>query len=89
MTTEQREMLRLSLLGIANSAAAYGITLEVFRVYLRARGFNVTDDEIKPELQYLIDKGFLALCEKQISPENMHWRITAEGRDFLANQGLA
>jgi hypothetical protein len=36
------------------------------------------------ELQYLADKGMVATVNKSISPENLCWRITAAGRDFIA-----
>lgn len=88
MNSEQREMLRLSLLTIASPATHYGISLEVFRVYLRARGFNCTTDEILAELQYLVEKGFIELCAKPLSPENKLWKITAAGRDYMAVNSL-
>jgi len=46
------------------------------------------DDTVRGELVYLLDKGLVTRVEKQLSPENKRWRITAAGRDFLAEQGL-
>ena len=41
------------------------------------------------ELRYLTDKGFVETPPKTISPEIQTWRITAAGRDWLAQHGGA
>jgi len=42
------------------------------------------DSALERELQYLEDKAQVAQVLKGISPENRAWRITAAGRDYLA-----
>lgn len=49
---------------------------------------SANDDTVRGELVYLLDKGLVTRVEKQLSPENKRWRISAAGRDFLAEQGL-
>ncbi len=49
---------------------------------------SANDDIVRGELVYLMDKGLVVVVAKQLSPENKRWRITAAGRDFLAEQGL-
>lgn len=90
MTPSQRQTFRSFLLTSAAGAGRFGISEELIFHGARASGFHsVTQEEIGEEIQYLVDKGFLVAVDKQISPENKSWRVTAEGRDWLAQQGLA
>lgn len=92
MNTEAqaRELLRTCLLTSADAAGRYGLSEELALIGTRKYGLrSATVEDIQEEIQYLADKGFLVEVEKQISPENKSWRITATGRDWLANQGLA
>lgn len=41
------------------------------------------------ELQYLGDKGLIHACPSELSPGEMRYRLTAEGRDYLEREGLA
>jgi len=85
-----REVLRTNILQTAADSAPKGVTIPLVRVYARAGGFrSVTEEEVEAGIQYLVDKGFLALVPKSISPENKAWRVTADGQDFLALEGLA
>jgi predicted transcriptional regulator len=47
---------------------------------------NQQREQVRREMEYLAEKGLLASVEKEVSPENSAWRITAKGRDFLAMQ---
>lgn len=90
MTAEQRELFRVSLLQQLAAAAGVGLPLARLRIGAVHAGFaDATLDAINAELLYLLDKGFVVATEKTISPEIKRWRITAAGRDFLAEQGLA
>ena len=85
MTNEQREQVRLSVLRCCESAAQYGLATGLLRQFVANEGFRgLTEEELRAELVYLADKGLVASLPKTISPENEAWRITAEGRDFLA-----
>jgi hypothetical protein len=49
---------------------------------------DLVAEQVLDEMQYLVDRGLVTLAPKTISPENTAWRITASGRDFLAEQGV-
>ena len=85
LTPSQRELVRLSLLRYLDAAEGFGLGEGILLSSIRAEGFRVVDEAgIQKELQYLQDKGFVAVAEKTISPELRRWRITANGRDTLA-----
>jgi hypothetical protein len=87
LTPEQREQVRLSILRYCESADQYGLAAALLLQFLRSEGFRaLSADRLRVELLYLTDKSFLAPVAKPISPENQAWRITANGRDFLAVQ---
>lgn len=86
MTPQERLVLRITLLQIARSAPV-GVTREFAPVALRLRGVRPSTAEIDDEIAYLCDKGMLAAVEKKLSPEVKAWRITASGRDYLAEEG--
>lgn len=89
MTAKSRELFRQSLLMQLNQAAPYAVPAEILKVGAVSGGFAVTDQELAAELDYLADKQLIAATAKLISPENKRWKITAPGRDALAEAGLA
>ncbi|MDR3459562.1 MAG: hypothetical protein P4N60_19200 [Verrucomicrobiae bacterium] len=87
MNAEQKESFRLALLRVLDERASerFGLTVQAIQVFLGQFGFRASKvDEVNVELQYLADKGYVVEISKTISPENRCWRITAEGRDFIA-----
>lgn len=90
MTSQARELLRIGILSALESSGAYRPTIPVLQRNLKMAGYpQATEEEIKEELLYLRDKGMAEQEKKTISPENSGWRITATGRDHLAEEGLA
>ncbi len=89
MNAQQRELFRRALLGVLESnPTQYGLGLTSLQLHLGAFGFMASPlADVKSEMQYLEDKGFITATAKAISPENKTWRITAAGRDELAQQG--
>jgi hypothetical protein len=90
MTSETRELFREALLRVLEDHASdrFGLGVRAIRVFMAEHGFkNPEQDQLNAELIYLRDKNFTAIVGKQISPENTSWRITADGRDFLAQGG--
>ena len=88
MNPQQREQIRLSLLRYCESADQYGLAGALLLQFLRNEGFRrLTREGLDAELLYLADKGLLIAVEKPVSPENPAWRITAAGRDLLAERG--
>lgn len=90
MNTITREFLRNNLLIQLAAGGERGLALSTLALGARVAGFRIEkDDELKPELAYLVDKGLAANVSKALSPENGRTRITADGRDYLAQEGLA
>jgi hypothetical protein len=89
MTPNLRELYRCSLLRVleANDTrwglSLVGIEVNVGAFGFRGRGLDCTEQE----LRYLGGKGLAEPVNKLISPENQTWRITAAGRDWLAQNG--
>lgn len=88
MTPAAREILRQNLLQQLAAVAPHALPLAPLSVGARIGGFTVTGEVLLAELAYLVDKRLAAEAEKHVSPENKEWRITAEGRDYLAQHGL-
>lgn len=89
MSNEQRELFRLALLRVMESnATERGLGLQALQLSVGAFGFSMPGlDQLKAELAYLEDKRFAIIVGHAISPENKTWRITADGRDELAQHG--
>ena len=86
--SDRIELLRLTLLIQASRASRLGTPISTFHLAARVAGFEVTLRDVERELLYLLDKGLLVEVPKVISPENVHYRIHATGRDLLAKQQL-
>jgi hypothetical protein len=84
MDADIREQVRISLLRYLARAAEHGLGQTVLWTFVRTEGFRVSRQDIGEELAYLKDKGLVSTMAKDISPELAHWRITANGRDWLA-----
>jgi hypothetical protein len=85
MTRPQREQIRLSLLRYCEASGQYGLSEALLLQFIRSEGWRaLAPEELHAETVYLADKSLLAAVEKIISPENHSWRITALGRDYLA-----
>ena len=90
MTTTDRETLRHTILKAAEAAKPYGVTLPLLSITARNMGLrSATAGDIHAEVDYLADKGFLHPEPKSLSPENKSWRISASGRDYMAQEGIA
>ncbi len=87
---EQREQLRLSLMRFLDANSAnYGLAESLLVQMAKAEGRHwLTADMVAREMDYLGEKTLAATVQKVLSPENRSWRITAHGRDFLAQHTL-
>ena len=88
MDAAERELLRLNLLHQLDSAAPRSLRLPQLRNGARLGGFTCADLELLRETDYLTSKGMIEIPEKEISPEITAWKITATGRDFVAQHPL-
>lgn len=87
--TQLREHLRNRILMDANAIGKQGLTLEGYFQGAKAVGLPSDRIEVDREIDYLVGKGLLEGVKKTISPEIPRWKISAAGRDYLAEEGLA
>jgi hypothetical protein len=81
-----RELLRRALLLVLDAnGSPHGLGKQALALLIHQFGARANGDQVSAEMQYLEDKGLVTRVQKTISPENGLWRITAEGRDFLAS----
>jgi hypothetical protein len=84
MNTQQHEIFRDTVLRAFQAAAGCGLGLTTLEVTLRACGFKRLEEQmIEAEVQYFMDKGFVAEVAKSHSLGSRLWRITAAGTDDL------
>ena len=87
MTAETLRQFRVNLLLQGREAGRFGLTQNELLVNARSAGFRDADaDAVREEIDYLKDKGQIANVDQEISPEVESFRITAAGRDWLAQQ---
>ena len=86
MRGQERELFRLALLRVLEANhTRYGLGAAALAHLASIYGFvSLRTEQVWREIQYLEDKGQVVRVDKAISPENRVWRITAAGRDFLA-----
>jgi hypothetical protein len=85
MTPELQKAFRINLLSQARAAGRLGQTVKEFFVNAKPVGFSsITEDQVREEIEYLMDKKHLAKVPQDISPEVESFRITDGGKDFLA-----
>jgi hypothetical protein len=89
LSSQQLEQVRWCVLRHLDAAVTtrFGLSSALLLQAIRNEGFRQLDGPtLAGELQYLVDKKLIEEMPKTISPENPHWRITAHGRDFYAQQ---
>ena len=86
LTSQDREQVRLCILRYCLRPTSVGLIV----ANLRGEGFRgISREQVQQEIRYLSDpaKGLLAAQQKLVSPENAIHETTANGRDYLAQQG--
>ena len=65
--------------------AAYPVSLpqETLQQGLHLAGFNILTTELKKELQYLADKGFITPIKNELCPACRRYKLSTKGIDFL------
>ena len=89
MTPAERELFRQRLIAALAAVGSVGIKLPVLLNSMEAAGFTRDERALRDELDYLQGKRLAEPMDKLISPENPRWKITAAGRDYAAQEGLA
>ena len=83
------ELFRDALLRSLKTARSAGMNLFTLEMALRLTGFSsLAPGEVQEQIQYFMDKGFIAEVPKSHSPANKIWRLTAAGMDDLEKRGL-
>ena len=59
------------------------------KVGAKVGGFDIDDKQLDDGLDYLVGKGLVAQIGKTVSPEMKRWKITSDGYDYAATEGLA
>lgn len=88
MNPKLRENLRLGILTALEASKPYAVSQDALCIALVSSGYRDVAD-LRAELEYLLEKSFVSKSARRISPEIDLWQITAQGRDFLAVEGLA
>lgn len=65
--------------------AAYPVSLpqETLQQGLHLAGFNILTTDLKKELQYLADKGFITPIKNELCPACRRYKLSTKGIDFL------
>jgi hypothetical protein len=89
MNAQQHEVFRDMVLRAFKMSKGCGLSLVTLDTTLRNCGFTRHEpEEMEAEVQYFMDKGFVAEVAKSHSVGNRIWRITAAGVDDLERRGL-
>jgi len=89
MNDEQRELFRNAILLQLEAAAPTSLPLATLKQGVILAGHRGSDQALNKELLYLDDKGLLKRTDKKISRSVHRYLITADGRDYLEELGLA
>ena len=70
--------------------AAYPASLPIETLWygLKLSGCKLCSDEPIKELEYLLEKGFLAIISSEVCPIKKRYKITTKGIDYLDEMGL-
>ena len=65
--------------------AAYPISLpqETLQQGLQLAGFIISPTDLKKELEYLVDKGFITPIKNELCPACRRYKLSTKGIDFL------
>lgn len=65
--------------------AAYPVSLpqETLRQGLYLAGFSTPTTDLKKELEYLVDKGFIVPIKNELCPSCRRYKLSTKGIDFL------
>lgn len=88
MNAEQKEILRDTILRSFRTMRG-AMRLTTLAVIVKSCGFKDFENaDLEEDIQYFVDKGFLAEVAKSHSMANKLWRITAAGIDDLEGRGI-
>lgn len=89
MNDEQKELFRHSILLQLEAASPSSLPLVTLWQGIKARGFRVHSEEIEKDLGYLVGKGLVVETRGELSRGLARYELSAAGRDYLEERGLA
>jgi hypothetical protein len=86
------EQLRIRIVLLVEATRSIGMGFDGLCITLRQAGYKFqNDDELRSEVDYLVEKGLIRLHkeDRRIGPPAERYKITADGRDWLAENHFA
>jgi hypothetical protein len=85
-TAQERENLRRAVLEVLSAnTTQFGLGLDAITLRLTPFGFEkITAPEVEAAMLLLEKEGMIGPLDRRLSPGVRVWRITDEGRNFLA-----
>lgn len=89
MNPSQKQLLRHAILLQLESSCPASLPVTTILHGVTLAGHPVTELQLKKELLYLADKNLLSVHPQTLSPALLRYKLSASGRDYLEEQGLA
>ncbi len=88
MTPEQKELLRHAILLQIEAASPASLPADTILQGVKLAGHRIGREILSKELQYLGGKGLLKEKPKTITKSARRYQMSADGIDYLEEQGL-
>lgn len=90
MNAAENEVIRREILELCRQAAPYGAGTPVLKAALRKSEYELTEQELLTQIEYLKDKGLVKTQEVQnrrLNIDRLIVSLTPEGIDYLDGNG--
>ncbi len=88
MTPEQKELLRHAILLQLEAASPASLPADTIFQGVKLAGHSIGREILSKEMQYLGGKALLKETQKTITKGARRYQLTADGIDYLEEQGL-
>lgn len=88
--TAEKEIIRREIMELCEQAAPMGAGLPVMKAALRKAGFDLTDQELEKQVDYLAGKSLVrkeTVENRRLGIKRCIVSLTPEGMDFLDGNG--
>lgn len=90
MNTAELEIIRKEILDLCQQTAPYGAGIPVLKAALRKCGYDLTEQELQRQVDYLTGKGLVK--KEKVENQRLHINrqiifLTPEGMDYLEGNG--
>ena len=89
MTPAMKELYREHILMSLCDAVGIGLPQDGILIGLKSQGYVTDQKELATQMEYLEDKGLIASKKSEVSVGVKRYRITAAGREYAEEKGLA